>query len=519
MANIEAVVIKGFQSHVESTFNLCPGLNVITGPSDAGKTAIIRAVRWVSLNEPTGEAYVNQSVGEAEVRLVLDTGQIITKRRRKGKTSYLVQRDSGDDGSLFEKSEVPEEVKAVLGITKQTFGDFEAALNFAFQLDPPFLISETASAGAKVLGKLAGTEAVDMAVKAVNKDTVAFRNERSQANREVERINGDLLLYAGIDEAKEHLDLAEMVLQQIESNHNKSENLKELRQSFAVYTGQKDIFSAKLDKLAVLPEITAVLNGTEKAQRRFETLLDLLTRYNHLDSMISLLQSKMSVFSGLTVAADSVEVISDNQDKMSLLTSLYKEYKKYDELVNKNNEILLHLQDLESASSRLWQIKNHNYPFVNDLKTVNVKYEDVARRSELARNALERFIGLTEAETLLSGMTLRNERLIGLKSLSKELDDVVRRSVLAQAALERFEGLTDAEFGLSSASLKDERLTQLNTLADEYRISWLLVENTKANLNGTAVAVRTYQEDLTKAWEGAGGICPLCEQPHAGGAC
>ncbi len=183
LGNINEIFVEGFQSHTNSHFNLGNGLNVITGPSDSGKTAIIRAVRWVAFNEPQGEAFVNESVGHATVAIHLDNGIIISKHRRKGKTSYRIQTDPGDEGSVFEKSEVPEEVKQLLGITKQTFGDFVTALNFAFQLEAPFLISETPSSGAKVLGKLAGTEAVDLAVKSVSKDTYAARQERLLAEK------------------------------------------------------------------------------------------------------------------------------------------------------------------------------------------------------------------------------------------------------------------------------------------------------------------------------------------------
>ena len=56
---IQEVTIEGYQSHTNSTFCLSPGLTVITGPSDAGKTAIIRALRWFAFNEPTGEAFLH----------------------------------------------------------------------------------------------------------------------------------------------------------------------------------------------------------------------------------------------------------------------------------------------------------------------------------------------------------------------------------------------------------------------------------------------------------------------------
>lgn len=50
---IQEVTIEGYQSHTNSTFRLSPGLTVITGPSDAGKTAIIRALRYYTTTKGT----------------------------------------------------------------------------------------------------------------------------------------------------------------------------------------------------------------------------------------------------------------------------------------------------------------------------------------------------------------------------------------------------------------------------------------------------------------------------------
>ena len=89
---IRGIKLVGFQSHVDTSINLTEGLNVITGPSDSGKTAVIRAVRWVALNEPQGDAVVNQSVGYAQVTIITDTG-VVTKVRNKGKVRYEINID------------------------------------------------------------------------------------------------------------------------------------------------------------------------------------------------------------------------------------------------------------------------------------------------------------------------------------------------------------------------------------------------------------------------------------------
>lgn len=88
---IQEVTIEGYQSHTNSTFRLSPGLTVITGPSDAGKTAIIRALRWFAFNEPTGEAFlhtirnpdgsIKEAVDQVKVSVTFDNGITITKTR------------------------------------------------------------------------------------------------------------------------------------------------------------------------------------------------------------------------------------------------------------------------------------------------------------------------------------------------------------------------------------------------------------------------------------------------------
>lgn len=167
---IQEVTIEGYQSHTNSTFRLSPGLTVITGPSDAGKTAIIRALRWFAFNEPTGEAFlhtirnpdgsIKEAVDQVKVSVTFDNGITVTKTRRKGKTTYTHSAFP----TAWEKAEIPPEIKETLGLVKQQYGDFETCLNFAFQLDAPFMLSESASVGAKVLGKLAGTEIVDKSI-------------------------------------------------------------------------------------------------------------------------------------------------------------------------------------------------------------------------------------------------------------------------------------------------------------------------------------------------------------------
>ncbi|TXK63676.1 AAA family ATPase [Bacillus subtilis] len=465
MTSISRVQLKGFQSHVDSDIRLGSGLNVITGPSDSGKTAVLRAVRWVAFNEPAGEAFLNRAVGETEVSITLETGQVITKRRRKGKTSYLLQQNEEEEGSLFEKSEVPEEVKAILGIRKETFGDFETTLNFAYQLDAPFLISETASAGAKVLGKLAGTAAVDMAVKSVNKDTIAARNERSRATQDIEKINGELLKFAGVDEAKEQLELAQYVLDEAE---RKIERLSELKGLLETYGYQSQLLKSakeKLDKLQIVPALTDKLEQIEKAQYKRVGLLDLNCQLQKAAATAKEADTVLNNLTGIPAATEILTGVVTSQEKGHLLNSLYKEYTKYTLLVNNSVEKLHRIGDLHSLNSLLDSVEES---LNTQTALINLAEEYSASRNELrmAQESLEMFRDLWEGPVLLSVIEAKNASLNNLKSLDSSYDK-----------------------GRSFISISED-----------------IVREAEENVSKA-------QAEINKAFEEAGGVCPLCENP------
>ena len=471
MAAISAIRIQGFQSHIDSHFNLGNGLNVITGPSGAGKTAVLRAIKYVAFNEPQGEAFVNEKVGEAIVTIYLNNGAIITKRRKKGKTSYLLQVNEEDEGSLYEKSEVPEEVKRQLQIEKQTFGDFETALNFAFQLDAPFLLSETASAGAKILGKLAGTESVDLAIKGVSKDTYGSRQERTNAEKDIERIAGSMLAYQGIDDAQEAIDVAELLLEQIEKNNQRFENMREYSLDYSKVNKLLNTLENRLDSLAIVPQLEVDLEDIEKAQRRYDLLLDLYNTYFSVGTKLTAISRTLQRYETVEQTSEDLNLLDQTMEKLTLLISLIKEYQKYSDVYRKTAEVLEKTKQIDSLSVDIGHTEK-GLDRVNELKILSVEYRNVARQLEMAQERAESYQGLNTAETLLHSTVESVDRLAQLKSLQGTFE------------------IRHAELSTASLTLKS---------AEQY------MEQAKT--------------EEAEAWEAAGGICPLCEQPHERGAC
>lgn len=466
LSTIEAVHLRGWQSHIDSRFNLGPGLNVITGPSDAGKTSIIRAVRWVAFNDPAGEAFINKAVGETQVVIALSNGVVVEKRRRSGKTAYMLQIP-GDEPKIFEKSEVPEEVKTVLGIVKQSFGDFAATLNFSFQLDAPFLISEPPSAGAKVLGRIAGTEVIDMAIKSVAKDNYKANQDRLQSNKDIERIGKELKDFEDLDTLKNQLEACEYLIEQVDIAATKKDRLTAHKDTYVVASTKITELAQELDRLAIVEDLEVDILNMGKAQQRYDTLLGLHSRLGHLENSIADLTHQLDSYSRVDALFDEVATLEKDRTRLSLLSNLAIVYKKYTEEVKRINNLLASTADLDIASELLTTV-NSTASRLGRLQHVANAYQENA--SSIAR--------YQKAVQVTNGIS-------GVADLLAEID-------AGRGRLQRLAGLT------ATYNVKRRTFAQANT--DE---------------RSAGIKVDTYQQELKTIWASLK-VCPLCERSVEG---
>jgi len=157
---ITDITLRNFQSHKETTLNFDPGVNVIVGQSDSGKSAIFRALRWVVYNRPQGESFRSRWGGETEVEVgMMDPEWIVL--RKKGKIEEYVLATPGRQDVVFHafKTEVPKEIQEALNL---------ADINIQNQLDSPFLLSSSPGEVATHFNKVARLDQIDSGTQKVN---------------------------------------------------------------------------------------------------------------------------------------------------------------------------------------------------------------------------------------------------------------------------------------------------------------------------------------------------------------
>ncbi len=146
---LEKLRVRNFQAHRVMDLDLNHPVVTLTGPSDSGKSAVLRALRWVCLNEPTGDVFITWGEKTCSVGLQVD-GVKIT-RKKGSENSY---RLGGKKFAAFGTS-VPPEIQDLLKVDH---------LNFQKQLDGPFLLSLTPGECARELNRVIDLSEIDEAL-------------------------------------------------------------------------------------------------------------------------------------------------------------------------------------------------------------------------------------------------------------------------------------------------------------------------------------------------------------------
>lgn len=214
MNKINSILIENFQSHKNTHISFHPGFNSITGPSDQGKSSILRAIKWALYNEPRGMEFIRHGASFAKVTIEMSSGFTIIRERSKNRNRYTVINPDGVPVVLegFGNG-VPEEVYKAHGMPR-VFLDTgsEISLNLGEQLEGPFLLSQNAAVRARALGRLTGIHILDRAVKDCISDSRRMGLNSERLKDEIKDADKKLEEFSGLESVAEALDSQEAVI-------------------------------------------------------------------------------------------------------------------------------------------------------------------------------------------------------------------------------------------------------------------------------------------------------------------
>ncbi|MBT9258230.1 MAG: AAA family ATPase [Clostridiales bacterium] len=260
MRYLQKVVIEGFQSHDHTAIELSPTLTVLTGPSDSGKSAVIRAIRWVFHNAPSGDAFLRFNQGPARVSLTFSDGVTIT-RERSGKTNRYILSLPGEEPRVFEGfgRDVPEPVRDVLP---------QSAYHIQGQLEAPFFLGLPPSQQAEMLGRINGMNILTRAAKEARRLALRAREEAQRQKETRDRLQTALSAYQDLDQEEVLLEKIEALLAALEATDAQARVLSDLQARALRLMEERRMIETRLEELPL-----AALHAARDALSRAEDIL------------------------------------------------------------------------------------------------------------------------------------------------------------------------------------------------------------------------------------------------------
>lgn len=468
MNSIKRFQIENFQSHAKTI--IVPALNgqltVITGPSDAGKTVVLRALRWLLFNEPQGTDFIRVGASFARVTVELESGHTVMRERTRATNRYKIVAPGSDGPQVFEGfgNSVPLEVQEITGVRPVKIGDLELNLNLAEQLAGPFLGSSiSAGARAKVLGKLAGTEEIDYAAKQLGTDLYRRHQDEKRLAGEVAELEEKLQEYDWLPAAKMKIEALESIVAKIKAAQERRVALVELKERLAEADEKITAAQAVLYCWRNLERAAEFAAEITENQLYKDVLLKLVGQYWSCEKSIGACEKIIAKYAGLPEAENLLMSAQGAAGKAKLLHNFKTSYLAGQEMIQKNQDILSRLKGIDLAGELAARVQ-----------------EKVVRRDLLEK--LARSYGRTKMNIVQEQVKLES------------LQQVAEADKLLQATGEnrsRWEKLI----------ILQDKYTNLAGFIEETRGKAVMWENRVAELEGA------YHDLLRDA-----GVCPLCGQ-------
>jgi len=270
---LKQLEISNYQSHKRTEIELHPGINVIIGSSDVGKTAIIRALTWLIWNRPSGEAFQSSWGGATKVTAETDKMKI-SRIKSADKNAYVL----GVSEFHAIKTDVPVEVLQALNVN---------TINVQRQFDRPFLLDSSPGVVAQFFNTIAHLDVIDRATSNVQR-WVREITQRIQSRRDqIKELEAKLVEYENLDDLDSRVtDLESLDQKRIDAEVELSKVRKIIVE--VKYTDErisKYDFALKLDAevVKVINLITERKIAEDRSQNLEKLLQDLERLYDRVE--------------------------------------------------------------------------------------------------------------------------------------------------------------------------------------------------------------------------------------------
>lgn len=293
---IKKVEIENFQSHKKTILEFVPGTNVIIGESDAGKSAIFRAINWAITNRPLGDGFRSDWGGDTRVAIYTAEGDVIERIKTATRNVYII---NGKPLTAF-GSEVPEQVSEILRMDEA---------NIQSQMDVPFLLAVSPGEAARLLNKAASIDDIDYTISNLRGEYQKVSNNIKFNEGKLKDYEKQIKQYDNLPELEEKLERVEEAEKELEKHEQKLAKLTQL--------------------VAEVIRIHTELEKTKNIQQIEQKFEQILSRYNQYEEQRKRLDKLEQIAQKVKVRQEYLKSTQYVEDSIALVQKVYDEYREY----------------------------------------------------------------------------------------------------------------------------------------------------------------------------------------------
>lgn len=327
-----SLIVDDFQSHKSTEIEFVPGVNIICGMSQSGKTALFRALNLVVNNRPSGDRFVRHGAEVAVVSVIgKANNQVFSVTRSKGEKKNTYEVVVGAEEADFKAfgASVPEKISELFNLTD---------VNVQDQLSPYFLVLDTPGYISQYIRNIAKFDDIDEVVSLlagkirtktglVSDKEVLLKSEKSSLSLlleiDLDTIESNIKIYEGLKLKDSGLSIEIQDLSfLINSLSRVEDDFDDVNKIDIALLEQKCLECSSLQSSEVrlrctIDDLTGIVKGLESIEEiDISVPEDIFERKDELASDCMLLTIECGDLEELIVCISSANICIENTDVM-----------------------------------------------------------------------------------------------------------------------------------------------------------------------------------------------------------
>lgn len=425
---IRHLIIENFQSHAHTEIELAPSLTVLVGESDTGKSAVIRALRWLLLNEPRGREFIRAGTTECRVTAILYDGTRITRERTPSRNRYLLLTSGGTE-KVYEGfgNDLPWEITSQLGVTRVHLDDdLTVALNMAGQLEEPFLLSQPGSLKARTIGRIQSVHIIDSASRDTAQDIARLQREARHLDDQISSLDRELSEFEDLPQLQRKLENAGSMYQRAGDFKLLQANLRNLAAQMSTVTHQKGCHQEKLARLINLELAAEMLEKGIGANQEHITLSARAARLKYIRSEIKGLSPIIPLTRNLGLAGGLIGQGKELGNLFRQVFSCRRELFKINSEAKRQNFLCEHTRHIPTKRKQLANLEQSIIVY-SQLKLRERKLTHIKREKDVLQRTIALCSYLPRAASKINNIEYLKSHLIELGLLASKHQNMLIR--------------------------------------------------------------------------------------------